>query len=481
MRIAGKRQSRRGIALVAIFLMLAIFASVAVLLATMGANNQRNAHLEARSDEALYAAEAGLVATTERYLTDESFQVAPEPEAFGSQGQTFEATIYRDGEISRTGIEVPVNHVFIEVTGYSRGGQSRTVGALLSEREPTQSQDNAVVAGSGVEVENGSIEVMPVLASYASFSEPFKSISGAPQKGLSAMLGARSSLSAPLKSDPAPLSTSLSPLPTSGIAHVAVESSNDGAIVLGSEGSVDGNLRIPAGAQPEFTVDDNSGGQHGGIVDSYIPPTLVPVRLPMVAGDLNITLNASTDPKNLTGALKDVFKGGELKPGAYGDVVVDGGTLELNTEDILGLSGSGKAPKDLYVFKSLTLKNGGTVALRGKAKDVGLAAMVYIDSSLSIVDGAIVNETLNPAFLQMYIASNGEVVIDNEAESYNTLYAPGSDVLIRGASLYGSVVARNVSLTDGAHIFYDPALATFRPDPWGNGGFYTVRKSYRRD
>jgi Tfp pilus assembly protein PilX len=486
MQATGQR--KRGVALVAVFLMLAIFASVAVLLAQLGTRNQRNARLEARSDEALYAAEAGLAVATERYLDDDDYEPEPTPEGFGGQGQTFRIALYRGGELSARGIAVPQNHVLIEATGYAASGQSRAVSALFTNREPTQAQDNAVLAGRNVRVEDGSVEVMPAAAAaaYAFLADTGSSLTPPEENsGLStrgALLRTAKAI-APvgpgdiLASDPqASLTDQM------GIAHVAVESSAEGAITLGQEGSVDGKLRIPSGSQAQFTVDDDSGGRHGGVVDDYVPPALIPVRLPMVAGDLDITLTASSDPKSFSGSLKKAFKGGgELKPGAYRDVVVDGGVLELNTEDILDSAATGKAPKDLYVFKSLTLKNGGTVALRGKAKDIGLAAMVYIERDLSVVDGAIVNETLNPSFLQMYVSSGGEVRIDEEATSYNTLYAPGSDVSISRASLYGSVVGKSVSLQDGAHIYYDPSLATVRPDPWGNGGYYTVRKTYRRD
>ncbi len=491
MRSKNYRQRRRGLALAAILLMLTVLALMTVMMAAIGSQNQLLARAESESDDALYAAEAGLTIGVERYLDDNSYKgnSKPEPIFLGSK-KTYVTTIYKEKSTTPEGIKVPQGHIYLQVTGFSDRGRTRKVAAMLSDRTLTEAQDNAVLAGKSVTINEGQISLMELASGSALGSDSPTSPLAPP---LMAAKMSASSLKESASSDSSGQGNGTGALKqaarsSSGIAHVAVASGQAGAIKVsaGAGTLVEGDLRIPVGSSASTAV-DAPGSNHGAVDSGYVPPSMVSVRLPLTPGNDDFTLNASTDPKadfpeQLAKAFK-LSKDGtamQLKPGAYGDVVIDGGVLELNTEDLL-LAEPGKAPKDTYVFRSLTLKNGGRIALRADAKNVGLTSMIYIDEKFEITDGSIVNETLNPGTLQVYVSDNAPVFVNNQSESYHTLYAPGSDVKIWGADLYGAVVGQSVTLEYGAHIFYDPRLASVRPDPWANGGYYTVRKSYRRD
>jgi Tfp pilus assembly protein PilX len=256
-------------------------------------------------------------------------------------------------------------------------------------------------------------------------------------------------------------------------AHIAVDTDGANGITLGAGATIEGELRIPDGADANTVINDSGSASYDGVNDSYSPPTMVNVRLPLVPGDQDINWTSSSSPQSYGSA----FSGSQLQPGAYGHLVVDGGVLELNTSD---LAGQGNSPKDMYVFRSLTLKNGGKIVLKGDAKTSDLTSGLYVDEKMEIEDGSFINETNEPARLQVYVSEGAPVTADFEEDSHVMLYAPGSDVKVTGGDLYGSIVGKEISLDNGARVFYDETLAGVQPDPWGNGGYYAYQKSYRR-
>lgn len=523
---ARLRTPKQGLALVGILLMLTILAMVAVLLAGLGSANQRLARSETESDKAVYAAEAGLTIALESYLQDATYNGNTVPQAFGQSGQTFQITLYTETSPPPSGAAVPPNHVLVSSQGYAGQGASRTVSALVTMRKPTEAQDNALYAGRRVNIIDGGVAVSNANVAAMMAGSPPNPQGGwwqalqaliqqhqqgiqqaqqqqqqAPSQGTSPMaamaamkasapkpvMRAMTANSAPTSGgtitksatlQKAALSTAPAPASSTGTksasgnttAHIAVDSSSQDGITLGVGTGVEGEIRIPSGSDAGVVFNDNSGGNHSGVNDSYLPPTMVPVRLPLVPGDTDITLTANSS-----------FGGGQLQPGAYGHVVVDGGVLELNSQDLQNAAANGESPKDMYVFKSLTLRNGGKVVLKSDAANIDLTAGLYIDEKFEVVNGSLENETNDPARLQVYVMDNAPVSMNFDGDSHATLYAPGSRIDFTGGNLFGSVVGEEIVLDLGASVFYDEVLAGLSPDPWGNGGFYAERKSYRRD
>lgn len=490
-------------------MLLSILALVATLMTVLASSNLRTAMVEAQSDQALNAAEAGMSVALEQYIRDQSYNGNAQPESFGTTGQQYQVSVYNDTNPSPDGTPIPPNHSLIVSRGISAHGSSRKISALVTAKISTQAQDNALLAGSKLLIENASLDAYSSLtglvsSATASAAAPVSaksfSLSAALQAGFTALakgasqqqalataLAAGSGVTASAKAAPmmkmASMSVSAAPAPAaaapapsasstsgtsgSGAANVAVSSASANALTLGSGAQVDGEVRIPSGSDSATVIDDKSGASYKSVNDNYSPPTLIPVRLPLTPGDTNLNVTSNQAGQS------------ELQPGAYGDVVVDGGVLVLNTQNTSGQSQT----KDLYVFKSLTIKNGGQIVYQQSAKDNGITSGLYVDEKLDISNGAFINESSEPARLQVYVSDDAPVKVqipDGENRDQMTLYAPGSKVEIVGGDLYGSVVGGDLSITNGATIHYDTELAGLNPDPWGNGGFYAYWKSYQR-
>lgn len=519
-----KQGDKRGLALVGILLMLTVLGMVAVLMASLGSENQRLARAQTESEVALNAAEAGLAIALENYIRDADYQGDLAPQAFGTIGSTYKVTLYDETNPPPDGTVVPANHTLILAQGWSKAGAARQVSAMVTEQIETQGHDNALLAGERVFV-SGNAQIASVTqtagvlmskssASSSSTAQTQTAVSGTlTLKGMTLTLSLSSGGGLSLKtastssgtkqnltlkkttssksaqSSPEPAAAAAPPPPepsqtydlnttaagtTSGSgqpdAHIAIAGDGEDALTLESGAVIDGQLRIPPGADESSVVND-TGSFHDGI-NPQSPPTMVPVRLPLVPGDEDINWTSSSSPSSHGGS----FNGNELKPGAYGDVVVDGGVLELNTADL----GSGE--KDLYVFRSLTLKNGGQVVLKGAAETNDVTSGLYIDEKFEVVNGSLVNETSDPSRMQVYVSDGAPVNLDFEQDAPTSmmLYAPGSVVNMGEGELLGNIVGKQVNLQDGAVVHYDSSLAGIQPDPWGNSGFYAYKKSYRR-
>lgn len=481
-------------ALVGILMLLVILAMVAVLMAGVGSATQRTARGHADSEVALYSAEAGLSVALQEISQDPEYGGEAQKVPFGTNGQSYQVDLYDNDNPPPDGTVIPVGHTLVVATGWSRTGISRSVSALVSDQADTEVQDNALLAGELLDVRNGSLGTFDSRTSYAqmissasgsgsvtlkvlgssvtTFSGSFGSWLGGLINGLNTGGVVSATTSVPTTSTTTILTTtSTGATGSSGglsgttstsatpAAHVAVTSGNDDSLLLGSGSSIDGEVRVPAGADANLVVEDQSGGAHAGIDDAYAAPNLVPVRMPLLPGTETLTVTTTS----------------QLQPGAYGDLVVDGGVVELST-----VSTGSSDQKNIYAFSSITLKNGGSILLKEEADAADVTSGLYVENGVDLQGGSIVNETEKPARVQLYVMDGGPVTMDIDQDSHAVLYAPGSDVDIVGGSLYGSVVGGNILVDNGAQVVYDLSLADLKPDPWGNGGFSLRKSSVRR-
>ena len=123
-------------------------------------------------------------------------------------------------------------------------------------------------------------------------------------------------------------------------------------------------------------------------------------------------------------------------PGAFGDVVVDGGaTLNLDP--------------GTYVFKSLNVSGGGKLAITS-------GVQIYIQNGLDVNVGSLLNPTKNPNNMKFMIAA-GPVNINSGGTSYGVFYAPTSPVSLTGnGTIYGNLIGNSLVVNSGSHLHYDP-------------------------
>lgn len=111
-----------------------------------------------------------------------------------------------------------------------------------------------------------------------------------------------------------------------------------------------------------------------------------------------------------------------------------------------------------YCFHNLTLSGQGKLQVTGNV-------VIRLTGTLSASGGSIVNLTHSPSQLQIassYAGKNG-VTISGGPESYFTLYAPTTDVVINGsASFFGAALGKTLTLSGNPDAHYDVAL----PNVW---------------
>lgn len=103
------------------------------------------------------------------------------------------------------------------------------------------------------------------------------------------------------------------------------------------------------------------------------------------------------------------------------------------------------------------------MTVSGNAKIVilqGSSLTVYVNGSINISGGGMVNQTLNPHYLSVYGTSSCTTAsFSGGSALYGAIYTPKASVSISGGSgLYGSVIGGSLTISGGTDVHYDESL-----------------------
>jgi choice-of-anchor A domain-containing protein len=231
--------------------------------------------------------------------------------------------------------------------------------------------------------------------------------------------------------------------------QIGTNSTEAGAVTCKTGVTIDGDIVVGPGGDPEVVINNTSeafitGGAYSSLIKNKTPNINVPqALLDMVSSgaiDSSATLSSTAkyDNINLVGASTD--------PNKIDKVTVDGNIK-------------------IYVTGDLRLGNGDEVEILPNASlIVFLGGNLYVDNS-----GAINNLTQDPKKLKIFgLDTCTNIDFKNSGIFYGAIYAPDADIhLYNGFNVYGAVVGKSFTQDVNANFFYDMLLREIDPHEIG--------------
>jgi len=242
---------------------------------------------------------------------------------------------------------------------------------------------------------------------------------------------------------------SLDPLDTDIEVDIGTQSTLDASIILNSGVTVEGNVVVGIGGDPN-TVIDNKGATIGGTYAATAEESL-PQITPPALPDWGVDITA-------TGEIITI---GPADSGQYGNLILTKGS----TVGILEISGGDVV---LYITGNIDLGESCELVIED-----GSSLTVYIDGDVHCRVGSSVNNEYppeNPTKLKLYGTSEVQQYFDIKAKSTwsGIIYALNADIdLYANGDFYGSVVADSFELKAGGNYHYDEALREVEVDDEG--------------
>ncbi len=210
-------------------------------------------------------------------------------------------------------------------------------------------------------------------------------------------------------------------------------STNNGAIDINNNVTVDGDVYIVPDGDPDTVIDAHSGADINGDIfflpSYYSLPPISPPDYTASQGSIsgnNITLNSSDS-------------------GKYSDISIsNNGTLSINGD------------LTLYVTGDIELKNNAEIEVKNNS-----TLILYFDGDIDAQNSSgFNNKTEIPTNLLIYgTGTNQEINLKNSADLYAVIYAPEVDMVVHNSvDAYGSFIVGDMELKNSGNIYYDKAL-----------------------
>lgn len=504
---------RSAFALPTLLLITTILLLLATAIAKIGFSSMQVSLQDRDSDQALFAAEAGLVAAAE-----EVTRTGDLPEPFTAElpnGASYEVVFFKNETASPMttvkGIKIPAGTAFLHATGKSAAGRTKhsgillrvglglyRVGALGTEFDLLSSTFDSFSSETGP-YPGSILEDAMIAASNETSGTIFDVSNSTIQGGIFVGPGAdagshiaadadsaiarQGSLEEPLEVDD---------LKAPDIANADGDDDEDTGDqtftlpgtdfhVTESDSVISLDLEIANGfhmtIQPNGDVFlDNFGGEEIGTGNLYNdqygtitqPPDLdIPAQLGFADGgfvfqsrDLLRTVILSADG-NLSVAYGGQFYSAKVPwIGGEAPSVTNPESLEQGRYDTVTIDSVTTAlvSDTVIVAKNLNVSANGILALPPDAERVD----IYVTESLTLEgEGVVVNNTRKPPKLNIFYLGDQPVQLNGGAEAYFTLFAPKADVSLAGlpdspSEFFGALVGRQISVHN-ANFHFDQA------------------------
>ncbi len=440
-----KKRRPKGIALIVVLLALVVLAAVGGGVVAISTDNLMHAHTGNESLEALYAARAGAWHKLGQIRAgDDSPIKTPMVLPRTKSSYTVEVTKPSGGPKSFP----PPNTIYVEATGKSFSGKVRRVGILA---EMSQSRWNHAAFGN-----------RQVVMKSGSYTDSFNSDGGAVDHS-KASIATNNAVDGIVIEDHKAVVIGWSNSLDVSTGKKKKKKDKDGsktklvaeANAQGPPGSTE-NLVVAGGKDVDQAYNSFVTGASKANNKPVTVPPLTPVTT-IGAPDLTVpglnSVNITTaTPVNLT-------------PGAYQDLTVGAGGVAVL--DVSAVTGS----KAQFSFHAVDL-NGGTLMVKQQVPPIPVE--VYVDTGdgtdstagVRMTGSSLINPVDKPINLQLLIAGKGT---NNFLEGYDDLkdgltpkayyvaYAPQAEITVSRGQIFGSVVAKRVTL-DGESLT-DPTKA----------------------
>lgn len=404
------RRRGQGVATVTVLLILAIVAVIGLAAIGLSADHLQISMSQVHSERAHYAAEGGLTLA----LNELSKAPPPLPPEVLSgtlpnnpTGDGFEVSVFDNTagtaplSVAELDFQIPKGTLYVHSYGIARAESGRE----LARRR----------VGALIQRLNGDFRVGVLADSFHMFVPPW-GVDPPTIDAYDSGAGPYGPATVVAGADVVATNRSTNPFPFKAIANFM--------------GDIQGNVRVGPGGGSELLL--NPGGVQGSIstlpkpmpCPTFTVPTLPPQSFPW-SGPL------------------DVGGSHTLPPGAYGDLNVIAGRIDLQPGE--------------YVFDSVTLAAGDI-----GFNDLSGSVVIYVRNSINLIaSDTILNSTRDPKKFKICYDGTAPVGLYGGSESYCTVIAPRADVTITGSQtkgLFGAVATNHKLTLQGAGFHFDTSL-----------------------
>jgi hypothetical protein len=399
-----KHLKRRGIAMVVVMMSLTILAITTLGIVYVGNFSLMQSRSQGESDEALFAAHAGLNIKIAQLRSGDVTDIVG---TVSNSNATYNTDVFTSGQNPWTGFTVPGSDTFYILSeGTSDDGRVRRLGMLLQETHTTFNA--AILAGNAVHIES------------ASYTDTFDS------------------------SDPtATLDHTLANI---GLWSPSATVTISPASRVGKDGGVGtADIVVPTGGGAGQVVSGSAGSHYDTLtVDPLLaaPPTIT--ARPYAGPTISLSGGTQTVSPTLIGS-EWVFRSDELKVETGANLIFD---ISMVPNGEVAHFDVGKVIME--TFGTITVDDGGVT---------DAVVELYAENEFKLQGGAIVNPSSVPDRFKLFCRNN-----DMKLESASATYVVAQSntaVFVENASqVFGSVAAPIVKLQGGSAVHYDQALAT---------------------
>ncbi|MBT9584049.1 hypothetical protein IV102_11980 [bacterium] len=371
---------------------------LAFALQSMSRQQLRMAINRVHYEQAQTAADGGLVMALQQLASNPTYS-GQTTSRLADGPEQFSVQVLKGESRMPDGQAIPQGCLFVLAAGQVRGSSLRRSGALV--RPGTSGLKGLPgIFGESVVFSNGS-----GLDSYDSRTGKYKDLHK--------------------------LGTLVTNSVTAGSVRLLGGSKLEGSISVGPKGTLepDPASKTTTVGKP-FTIWRDWGNFYNSASLQTTPLQLPVVELPGPPGKLDVKLG--NKDKTLT-------------PGNYDKLEVNGGARV-------------KLAAGVYVFNEVELNGGAQIAVASDAP-----VKIYVADNFALNNGANFSSPSNkPTLLQVYLADGAEYEQSGGTILTGIVYGPGARVKMENsATLYGSVVGKQVTLQGSANVHYDEALRDF--------------------
>jgi len=216
-------------------------------------------------------------------------------------------------------------------------------------------------------------------------------------------------------------------------AKIGTLSTNDGAISIDNNVTINGDIYIVPNGDPDTVVNAHSDADING--DIFFLPSYY--SMPPISPPNYTASQGSISGKNITLHSSD--------SGKYSDISIsNNGTLSINGD------------LTLYVTGDIELKNNAEIEVKNNS-----SLILYFDGDIEAKNSSgFNNKTEIPANLLIYgTGASQKINLKNSADLYAVIYAPDADMTVHNSvDTYGSFIVNDMELKNSGNVYYDKAL-----------------------
>lgn len=439
--------------MVMVMMALGILAVATLSIVFLSNQSLMQSRTDGLSDEALYAAQAGL------NLKLAQLKDGDETDISGTMTNkvdtTYDTKVFNSGESPWNGFTVPgLDTYYILSEGTTPDGRSRKVGMLVEKS--SSSYNIAALATDKITLRGGSYT--------------------------------RTYSSDPVGNPLTPGDENLATIGVTDAVNGRIEFDSTGNYV-GWDGGTQGEAKIyaPPGASEAAVVSGATAGVNYSsfnIAATLSEPAPVEARTVGTQDVIASSLIGGGLPGGGPGGGPGGAPGGPSGPSP--GVLVAGGVVSLVPQQTAGADGTMNTADDEWVvsarnvdltganlvilringvpddkiahfdFASLTMDTGAVLQIvNGSSK---ATTKIYVGGPVSILGGSILNPFQDPAKVQLEVKGGNVNISDPGSVARMVVNAPDETFLMKAGELRGSVVAKEILMDDGAALFYDKKL-----------------------